>query len=1168
MQNNRISNLLSHPLTPRNNLRKFESLLSPLFREVGLIGEIPLSNDEEIEIEQALRELLRSVGPDEATQFLREQAPCTLAYFLVWKGIQGYHEGDYWTEVCQSVDLPRANWPQKWGESFEEVLRHFQLADFRDSGGQRFVTPILIHGGIPDYCLDDFFEQLLWPVVERKLDYDGNADYLITEWLEHSSLTLQTDKPVRRFLANGGKVAINFLQRSLDMAFQADIAEPLPSGEDFGLPSRVVERFSRWFDNVALQSPTQTHRRTDLPRYRAPEILLNPDASCLLVSFPSQRIPHSTLSNGARLTLRIQQDGNLFKSTQILGTTKGEVIETDPCDFTLSILGESYQVTLFAGGKRLRNRPFSVLSAGQPWLIFHGTSGKLLPKEVITERNVWIVFPASWTISTPILALEETTLARGFQAKHFHFTEGQPPDICFADKHEQAVPIPAKWRDTPTLQPASALTWPRLSSGEFTVYCGNPPCLRIPRPISDRASLTITPTGESYPAERKKILLKDLPETSSQDAYLTLSLEDSQLLGPKPCGRFIIQVRGRLGQDTSFRICILPEIKFYFPREKLLPDQNTGPQVASFTLTAPHLKKLSVESPAEWASDNRSYHIRVPADSEQVVLKLCFAAGEATAEVPLEIPVSRLRWAVSGLGETTFLRWSDRPVEITLQDLEDAPEARLLIRGDFGQDIACSFSLEGSNHTQSFDLKNGKGGTSLSPFLDSLRKSGLSRNDFYLEFSLPEEVGLKRICLVQVETDWRVEDMQIEQELIPTEDKRTVLFEWRDKGNVKNRALRLWSLGSQLKEPIEVDVEDNRSEAEIERSLSDFPQGLYRLELTVLDPWARTLSSDLPSPYGGNVFDIEVRGDGITILDSPAHHMDALFESITTGEAISDLNLDSQTVQVFVSQPEQAGKFCKALFAREEKWGDSCVLFKEILQRCGEQQDTVVESLTSFLIEQNPPDADNINRLFVGLCVGSGFLDQRWGPNLRQLLLSASAKGSDLPAPSRHEEELDNAKEEISALYAQATWQSLDLAKRFLRHLSSVSGELVYEAQRLLQLEKLVTWQGEEYLCWSCEKKGRRKTQKGRVYIPLKEAVKILPSRLGSAGVLCLTATFQRAGAYRLLRFPKHAVEKVSLWGRRFYQTRDQEYRRELQWAEKNFARRFLTNRTEEGDHS
>ena len=312
-----------------------------------------------------------------------------------------------------------------------------------------------------------------------------------------------------------------------------------------------------------------------------------------------------------------------------------------------------------------------------------------------------------------VRVLEEAAFTRGFQAKRL-LIEGHPPDMCFTDGDGKSVSVPVKWRDIPTLQPASSETWPRLSSEdadrEFTVYCGRPPRLLIPRSILDRAFLTIRPVGHSCPAERKKIRLQDLSVFSPQDDDLTLALDDPDLLGPTPWGRFILQVRSRLGKDTTFRLCLLPEIQFDFPRSALLPAPETDSQTMSFSLTHPHLEELDVELPAEQSYDGDSYQVEVPADSRHVALTLHLSAGEAWAEVPLTIPVSRLRWAVSGLDESEALTWYDTPVTITLQDLEGAQEVHLLVRGDFGQAVACILSLEGVDQSESLWVRNGNGG--------------------------------------------------------------------------------------------------------------------------------------------------------------------------------------------------------------------------------------------------------------------------------------------------------------------------------------------------------------------------------------------------------------------------------------------------------------------------
>lgn len=773
-------------------------------------------------------------------------------------------------------------------------------------------------------------------------------------------------------------------------------------------------------------------------------------------------------------------------------------------------------------------------------MMFHGRSGRLLPGRAITERDFWIVFSAPWEPSTATQVVEAAILAQNYQAKRFCIAEDILQDIRLIHPDGRSFSIPIEGRDTPTLSGTSALAWPRVSSGDFEVYSGTVPDLLIPLPVGEqgpvvpeRLHLTITPIGEAWPAERREVPLKSLAEASKpKDRCLTLSLSDPRLLGPTPCGRFTIQVRGRLGQDATFRLCFLPEINLNFPPEALLPNPRTGSQDLSFTLESLHLGELTAESPAEvFLQDStphneaRSYRVTVPAESEQVVLSPRFSVGERTIEVPLEIAVPRLRWTVSGLNNTGSLHWRDRTLILSLQELEEASEPRLLVRGDFDQDLVCTLLLQGADQRSRFALKNGKGGCPLSPFLDSLRASGILKNDFYLEFSLPEEDNPRRLCLLQIETRWVVEDLQVEQKIVPAEDKRVVFLEWHDKGHVKNRVLRLWNLGSQLREPIEVAVEDDRSEVELERNLTDFPQGMYRLELTILDPWAGALPVTPPGPYGGNVFDLEVRETGITKLDSPARHIEDLLKNITTGAAVSELALDSQALHVFASQPEQTERFCRALYVREEKYGDSLALLRQALQQCGEEEAFLSGSLARFFIEEGRLQAENMALLFATLFVSLGFLSRPWEPSVKQFLLS-NRRGD---FPENAEDRLGEAREEIAALYGQATWQSLDSVRRFLQRLRSISGELVYQNQSLLRLEGAVTLQGQQLLRWWCgEKREKGRTVPSWVYVSLKEAAKIFPRQLRPAGVLCLTATLQRAGAYNVLLLPEHLVEKVN----------------------------------------
>lgn len=992
----RGSPLLQAPLPgPHKVLRDFEHLLSPMFREVSLIGEIPLSDNEEIQIEAALRELLRFSGPGKATQFLREEAQCTLACFLVWKGIRGYREGDYWTEVCNSVGLPRANWHTRWGAIFEDVLRRFELAKFSDTGGHRFVTPILIHGGIPDYCLDDFFERLLWPAVTGRLDYYDNIDDLLADWQGLSSLTFfTTDKPVRRFLEQGGKVAADFLQRCLHMALQAYGTEKVSNAQDLGLPEHVVKHFEAWREKHSLETSLQTSQQANLPRYRAPEILLNAAAGCLLLSFPSQRLIRSKLDS-AQLMLEVKRDDTVSATTAISGVGKGKQIETDSCELDLGAPGERHEVTLFSGEKPLRRWTLLGISRNQPWMIFHGRSGKLSLGRAILERDFWIVFPSSWNLSTTVRPIEAATLIQNYQAEHFCIVEDTPPNIHLIHPDGRSFVVPVEWIAAPVLS-GNPIDWPRTSSQEAKVYCGTPPDLLIPVPFSEdglgipeRLHLIIAPIGKTWPVERREIPLKILSETLSlKNSCLTLSLKDPRFLGPTPCGRFTIQVRGRLGQDTNFHICILPPIKFNFPREEILPNPNTGPGDFCFTLASPFLRELTVESPAEFSPCNPhdrtgEYQVVVPAESEHVTLYPRFSVGTETIEVPLEIAVPRFRWTISGLKDSGLLHWWDGPIPISLQDLEEAQDPRLLVKGDFGQSVPCSLILEGANHRNPpFILKDGRGGCPLSSFRDSLQAIGSSRSQFVLEFLLPEERSSRRINLIQVDTRWAVEDLQVEHEIVLGQNKRIVLLSWCGVGRIRNRVLRLWSLNAEQKEPTEISIDDGKAEVMIEKSLSDFPHGHYRLEFAVADLWVDPPTT-VPSPTSDNVFDLEVGEDKAIIVDLVVGSLEN-----PSADIAAEIEILSPDPQAIISSPEEARSFCEKIYAGEKKkQGDGLALLMRALHQCEEAlEGCFAESLAKSLLQRDLSETGEMVRLFGEFFLSLGFLAKPWGPYLSRLL--------------------------------------------------------------------------------------------------------------------------------------------------------------------------------------
>ena len=146
-----------------------ENRLSSVIPKISLLGEIPLSTEEADKLVSFIKERF-SDNIQEGTQFAKTMTPTCFAYFLVWKGIFEYRDGDYWSGLREFAGLSDSNWQAKWGKIFINFLESNGLSCFDNiKDAHRYLTPILMHGMIPNSCLDEYFEKILLPMVKQDL---------------------------------------------------------------------------------------------------------------------------------------------------------------------------------------------------------------------------------------------------------------------------------------------------------------------------------------------------------------------------------------------------------------------------------------------------------------------------------------------------------------------------------------------------------------------------------------------------------------------------------------------------------------------------------------------------------------------------------------------------------------------------------------------------------------------------------------------------------------------------------------------------------------------------------------------------------------------------------------------------------------------------------------
>ena len=145
-----------------------EIILSEATKSVRLLGEIELSA-EDIDLLARLVCQKISTSISRGTAYLRTKTKISFVCFLVGMGRFYDKQIGYWPVVEMKVGQIDINWKVKWGKIFNQFLVDNNLPRFAEEEGLTYVTPILSHACIPDCCLDEYFDRVVTPLIQRDL---------------------------------------------------------------------------------------------------------------------------------------------------------------------------------------------------------------------------------------------------------------------------------------------------------------------------------------------------------------------------------------------------------------------------------------------------------------------------------------------------------------------------------------------------------------------------------------------------------------------------------------------------------------------------------------------------------------------------------------------------------------------------------------------------------------------------------------------------------------------------------------------------------------------------------------------------------------------------------------------------------------------------------------
>jgi hypothetical protein len=1015
-------------------VREVERVIADALAKVELLAELPLTEPDLKVIADLLRETIAEEGVVPATRTLRAQAPCALACLLVFEGVYGYKGGDFWHGVETAIGASLANVKTEWGHIFEEVLHRYELPRFADTGGHRYVTPILGHGGVPDYCLGDLFEKLLFPAVTGQLEYNGNAADLLDEWQTRSSLLQFTDKPVRRFLLHGGRAGQNFLERCLDMALEFEETGLVSDADELRLPRRVVDRFRSWCDNKPIASRSIGRRGVSAVRYRSPEIRLDLASAGLLLTLPRQTFA-AELVRAGQPRVAVNCNNRNWAAAPLRVHRLNGTVDTEAVEIPLTTSFSNLQVLLTAAGQRVKDWTFLGITGDLPWMAFDARSCKLLVSRPLQEREFWVLSPQSWALDGDSVR-EEAPIWLNHVARKVELKKA--PELRLTERSQglsSAIQVDSAAQAQPRLENGDVLRWPRVVCAGHEVCTGALPDLIIPglgtESTWERATLVVSHSmHDSRSQHRRTIRLSDLLDSYPlQNGMARIPLSDQRLLGGEPLGMFTVRLRRRLGHDATFRLCLLRGFALQLDPETLFPDATQGAQPVNLQVTVP--KNVVCESQATSDSPtNLSRHapgavleVSVPAHRTTVGLQLKIIGGTDSDMIPLEVSISRLEWALSGVEGSAELRYGGKPVDLTLQELEIADESRLFVRADLGRPITLTATLGEHQQTQALAIRSGRASLDLKPFLDSIRAANASGQGVKLRVE-GDSWAPRTFDAVRIRAMWEVAHVQALAEVV--QGNRRLYVSWTDRSRVRRRLLRLWRHNDRSNKGEVIDkqeVPENLNEAEFEVDLARMPDGRYRLEFAVADEWELP---SFPDAYARNIQDLEIAGTDMGLVDSQARHLDDFLEAVECGLPVAEF-FDPRIAKVLVSRPEVTQRLWEALYQRSRQDAPIDVL-RQILTHADEDELALLEALAMGVVNVKDKGNFELAEWASSAIVQLGVMQRPWGSSLRELFsapLFPSSGSRALPP--------------LAEVYDQINWTTGCFARQFLKGLLKVS---------------------------------------------------------------------------------------------------------------------------------
>lgn len=333
---------------------------------------------------EAFGRLHTRLGPGGARERLFRRYPAVHVLATAGVAAEHYEKATFWPKLIAILDIhPDPAFQSAWGDAFLDNLRRLGLPTFDkdDGAGSRYVGRILLHSGMPTYCLTDFFRILAW----KRSQTPGLTPEEFIAWAAArvaGSGFQSLDMPVQRFVRYGDEFAVDVADRSFELLDAVAAGAP---HDEILLPKRFWTVAQDLHDRRGIERSADDGPLRPADVDVRPRLILDPYGLGLLLRLP----PVGDAPDGRAVWVV-----NLDEDVQRVATESLWPGSTEPApqtDVPISKPVRSASVAL-AGREHLQ-LPLIVVDDQNPLLVF-GEDCELISSGLpLPASNVWMLFP-------------------------------------------------------------------------------------------------------------------------------------------------------------------------------------------------------------------------------------------------------------------------------------------------------------------------------------------------------------------------------------------------------------------------------------------------------------------------------------------------------------------------------------------------------------------------------------------------------------------------------------------------------------------------------------------------------------------------------------------------------------------------------------------------------